>query len=131
MEFEILGANNQTYPADLATARVWVKEGRIVRSTQVYSAARGEWTTAGEIAGIFPQRADGDAPPIVAERGAPPIVSETAAEAERKSNGLKLALGIGLAGIFLAMIPPIALFGFAAILGGFALFLVWLVRYYM
>jgi len=36
MDFEILGTDNKTYPADLATAQAWVKEGRIARTTQVY-----------------------------------------------------------------------------------------------
>jgi hypothetical protein len=131
MDFEILGTDNKTYPADLATAQAWVKEGRIARTTQVYRTSRGDWIMAGEIEDIFPRGSDGDAPPVIAGPGAPPIISDAAAQAERKSNGLKLALAFGLSGIFMTLIPPLSFLGVAAMIGGFVLFLVWIVRHQM
>lgn len=59
-KFEILGADGRTYPADLATARQWVTEGRITPATQVYDAAAGEWKTARDVESLFPR-----VPPVV------------------------------------------------------------------
>lgn len=75
MAFEhvrIVGADNRVYgPVDLATARQWVQEGRIVASTIVIDDETGQRMPAGDIPalGLYPT-----APPT--QYASPPVHSE-------------------------------------------------------
>lgn len=105
-EYEILGADGKTYPADLTTVRQWIADGRIVRSSQVYDIAASAWKPAGDIPALFPP-----APPVIQQQGI--------------SCGLVIAFGLIGVAIELFDIPIVGWFFIAAAV---ALGVMWVVK---
>jgi hypothetical protein len=104
MAFErvrVIGDDGQTYgPADLATVRTWIGEGRIIASTIIIDEATGQRLAAAQVPGLA-DALPGPAPAA----GAPPTVSRVGYAAPGRQSdksflvALLLALLLGGLGI--------------------------------
>ncbi len=73
-QVKVLGQDNQAYgPVDIASARKWVQEGRVVASTIIIDNATGQQLAAWQVPGLADMFAQ--APPITPSAYAPsPVV---------------------------------------------------------